>query len=81
MRWFSPVLLAIALAALGVSGCGGRQIVPLLSSAGVPITASPTGAVPLEVVTRSTSVRDPLPVTGTGIVYGDFEAALGHAVS
>lgn len=64
-----------------LSGCGGRQVVPLLASAGVPITASPANAVPLEVVTRSTSVRDPLPVQGTNIVYGDFEAALGHAVS
>jgi hypothetical protein len=55
--------------------------VPLLASAGVPITATPTNAVPLEVVTRSTSVSDPLPVVGTGVVYGDFEAALGHAIS
>lgn len=53
---------------------------PLLSSAGIPLTR-PNGSVPLEVVTRSTSVRDPLPVSGTGVVYGDFEAALGHAVS
>jgi hypothetical protein len=64
-----------------LSGCGGRQVVPLLSAAGVPITATPANAVPLEVVTRSTSVRDPLPVQGTSVVYGDFEAALGHAVS
>jgi hypothetical protein len=81
MRRTSTALLVFAVAALGASGCGGRQIVPLLSSAGVPITATPTRAVPLEVVTRSTSVRDPLPVAGTGVVYGDFEAALGHAVS
>lgn len=65
---------------LGSVGCGGRRIVPLLTSAGVPITR-PNGAVPLEVVTRSTSVRDPLPVSGSSVVYGDFEAALGHAVS
>lgn len=72
----------LVLASLGWSaGCGGRQIVPLLSSAGVPITASPTNAVPVEIVTRSTFVRDPLPVSGSGVVYGDFEAALGHAVS
>jgi hypothetical protein len=63
-----------------IGACGGKQIVPLLTSAGIPITR-PTGSVPLEVVTRSTSVRDPLPVSGSGIVYGDFEAALGHAVS
>jgi hypothetical protein len=62
------------------SACAGRQVVPLLSSAGIPLTR-PTGAVPLEVVTRSTSVRDPLPISGTGVVYADFEAALGYAVS
>lgn len=81
MRRMKTALLAITVATVGVCGCGGRQIVPLLSSAGVPITATPTNAVPLEVVTRSTSVRDPLPVSGSGVVYGDFEAALGHAVS
>lgn len=61
-------------------GCGGRRVIPLLASAGIPVTR-PTGSVPLEVVTRSTSVRDPLPISGTGIVYADFEAALGFAVS
>lgn len=63
------------------SGCGARRIVPLLSSAGIPITRTPAGGTPLEVVTRSTLVRDPLPVSGSGVVYGDFEAALGAAVS
>jgi hypothetical protein len=76
---FASALL-IGLAGI-ITGCGGRQIVPLLASSGIPVTATPTGAVPLEVVTRSTSVRDPLPVSGSSIVYGDFEAALGHAVS
>ena len=62
-------------------GCseGTMQIVPLLSAAGIPLTAETT--VPLEVVTRSTAVRDPLPMRGTDVVYGDIEAALGHAVS
>jgi hypothetical protein len=36
---------------------------------------------PLEVVSRSTAVPDPLPVRGSDIVYGDLEAALGIAVS
>lgn len=61
--------------------CGGSsaRIVPLLTAAGVPLT-DPASA-PLEVVTRSTAVRDPLPVRGSEIVYGDIEAALGHAIS
>jgi hypothetical protein len=63
------------------TACGARQVVPLLTSAGIPITHTPSGSIPMEVVTRSTSVRDPLPVSGTTLAYADFEAALGHAVS
>lgn len=70
------VLAVLVLAA----GCGGTtRIVPLLTAAGVPLTEPRT--TPLEVVTRSTAVEDPLPVQGSGVVYGDVEAALGHAVS
>ncbi|MBS2019964.1 MAG: hypothetical protein JST00_44280 [Deltaproteobacteria bacterium] len=76
-RLAACALLGVAL----VAGCTSRRIVPLLSSAGIPITRTPAGGVPLEVVTRSTSVRDPLPLSGSGVVYGDFEAALGSAVS
>src|SRR5262245_2104704 len=76
-------LFAFALVSLVASlGCtGGTKRVPLLSSAGVPVTASPTGAIPLEVVTRGTGVPDPLTVKGSSVVYGDTEAALGLAVS
>jgi hypothetical protein len=42
---------------------------------------TPASSVPLEVVTRSTAVSDPLPVTGSQVVYGDVEAALGLAVT
>src|SRR5690349_4237616 len=82
IQWVTGVVCAaiVAFALGGFAGCGGQRIVPLLTSAGIPLTR-PNGAVPLEVVTRSTSVRDPLPVSGTSVVYGDFEAALGHAVS
>lgn len=75
-----PSLFLLLLFFLG-QGCGEGtvQIVPLLTAAGIPLT-SPT-TVPLEVVTRSTAVRDPLPMRGTDVVYGDIEAALGHAVS
>ena len=72
---------ALLVTAPIVAGCGSGSphIVPLLDAAGVPNT--PERTVPLEVVTRSTAVRDPLPLRGTGIVYGDIEAAVGHAVS
>ncbi len=54
-------------------------IVPLLGTAGAPRT--PTTTVPLEVVTRSTAVADPLPVKGTSVAYGDIESAMGHAIA
>jgi len=69
-----------ALALLASVGCSeGPEIVPLLSAAGIPLTQPTT--VPLEVVTRSTAVPDPLPVRGTSVAYGDVEAALGHAIA
>jgi hypothetical protein len=71
--------VALALLLL-TSGCSeGVTVVPLLSAAGIPLT-QPTTA-PLEVVTRSTAVADPLPVQGTDVAYGDVEAALGHAIA
>lgn len=73
--------MAFLVASLPIVGCSSftPRIIPLLKEAGIPFT--PTPPVPLEVVTRSTSVKDPLPVRGTEIVYGDVEAALGYAVS
>jgi hypothetical protein len=72
------LLLLGALAA----GCGSHATtVPLLTAAGIPMTVTPTSQIPLEVVTRSTAVRDPLPVTGSDVAYADIEGALGHAVS
>jgi hypothetical protein len=69
------------LAALLVA-CGGiPHIVPLVRTAGPPLTATPSNATPLEVVSRSTAVPDPLPVRGSDIVYGELEYALGIAVS
>jgi len=63
------------------TACGGARVVPLLATAGIPVTRTPSPQVPLEVVTKSTAVRDPLPVGGTRVAYGDVESALGHAVS
>ena len=62
-------------------GAGTTTTVPLLSAAGIPVTMTPPGDVSLEVVTRSTAVKDPLPVSGGSVAYADLEGALGHAVS
>jgi hypothetical protein len=56
-------------------------MVPLLSAAGMPVTVTPGKEIPLEIVTRSTGIKDPLPVEGSPVTYGDVEATLGHAVS
>jgi len=73
-----------AMLAIGecMAGCaGGPHIVPLLRASGAPVTSMPPYGTPLEVVSRSTAVSDPLPVRGSEIVYGDLESALGIAVS
>jgi hypothetical protein len=56
-------------------------MVPLLQAAGMPVTQTPGKEIPLEVVTRSTGIRDPLPIEGASLTYGDVEPALGHAIS
>jgi hypothetical protein len=72
----------LAFQALTIGACGSPpHIVPLIRTAGVPIVPALSNATPLEVVSRSTAVPDPLPVRGSDIVYGDVEAALGAAVS
>lgn len=76
MRWLGVGLLPLLLAA----GCSDTtQVVPLLSAAGVPVTEPTTQ--PLEVVTRSTAVPDPLPLSGSDVAYADVEAGLGHAIA
>jgi hypothetical protein len=72
--------IVILVTTASTVGCSdGLEIVPLLGTAGIPLT--PTTTAPLEVVTRSTAVADPLPVRGTSVAYGDIEAAMGHAVA
>ena len=80
MRLHLPASLLL-LAALAGCGAGPTTMVPLLSAAGVPVTLTPGKEIPLEVVTRSTGIRDPLPVDGSSITYGDIETTLGHAIS
>jgi len=71
------------LASYLLCACGAETAttVPLLSAAGIPITTTPPGDVSLEVVTRSTAVKDPLPIVGSLLSYADLEGALGHAIS
>jgi hypothetical protein len=75
---FAPLFAAASL----VAGCSASStMVPLLSAAGMPVTQTPGKEIPLEVVTRSTGVTDPLPIDGTSVSYGDVETTLGHAIS
>lgn len=72
--------LAALLVASAASACAGpARIVPLVRTGGVPEATPPSA--PLEIVSRSTAVPDPLPVGGSDVVYGELEAALGLAVS
>ena len=75
------LLLALVLPSAGaVIGCAGAPPVSLLDR-GLPTTLTPVRAIPLEVVTRSTAVDDPLPVRGSDVTYADLETALGASVS
>jgi hypothetical protein len=74
-------IAAVGFAAAGCAGPGAPSMVPLLSAAGMPVTQTPPKEVPLEIITRSTNVPDPLPVDGTLVTYGDIETTLGHAIS
>jgi hypothetical protein len=55
--------------------------IPLLSANGAPVTLTPKKEIPLEVVTHSTGVPDPMPVAGSSTEYAELESALGIAVS
>src|ERR1700678_3255933 len=85
IRQRGAVLASLACAAaILCTACGAEtatSTIPLLSAAGIPITMTPPGDVSLEVVTRSTAVKDPLAVTGSHVTYADLEGALGHAIS
>ncbi len=79
------ILLACAAIAACTVGCRSltRTTVPLLRANGIPVTVTPSGSIPLEVITHTvgTEVPDPLPVDGSFVAYGDVEPALGHAVA
>lgn len=68
--------------ALSFVACGsGPHVVPLVQTSGAPLTPLAPEETPLEVVTRSTAVQDPLPVKGSSVSYGELEEALGTAIS
>jgi hypothetical protein len=54
--------------------------VSLTRDAAAPTSPAPEAS-PLEVVTVGASVRDPLPVRGSDVVYADLESALGASVA
>ncbi|MEO7112000.1 MAG: hypothetical protein ABI183_16270 [Polyangiaceae bacterium] len=66
-----------------LSGCGSASTttIPLLHANGAPVTLTPQKAIPLEVVTHSTGVPDPMPVSGSSTSYAELENALGIAIS
>lgn len=70
-----------AACALVSSACAPPPTLSLLHTAGVPLTLTPRPTIPLEVVTRSTGVKDPLVVRGGHFSYGDVENAVGLALS
>jgi hypothetical protein len=77
MRW-SLLFLSLASAGILLIPCGCAST-PNLVPLGIPLVDPPN--VPLEVVTRSDAVHDPLPVVNSDVVYGDIEAGMGHAVA
>lgn len=76
-RTYSLALLALAFAC----GCGPAHTVSLLHAVGAPITMTPSESIPLEVVTRSTGISDPLVVKGSEIAFADLETTVGTAIS
>lgn len=77
MRNQACLALAILIAACSAT----TRLVPLVRAGGGPIPSIPSSSPPLEVVSRSTDVPDPLAVRGSDIAYGDLGTALGMAIS
>lgn len=74
--------LAGAIASLGLGACSeAPSILPLVHTSGAPVVATPSPSIPLEIVSRSTAVPDPLPVRGSTVAFAELEAALGVAVA
>lgn len=68
-RWLLPALLGGSIA------CSTVHVVPLVGSEPQRAPSS------VEVVARTTAVRNPLPVGGASVAYGDLEVALERATN
>ncbi len=72
----------VLLASVLVVACAeSPHVVPLLRTAGAPLTVVPSPSTSLAISTRGTGVADPLPVAGTSVAYADVEPALASAVA
>jgi hypothetical protein len=75
MRGGCATLLSMMLV-----GCGGRLVPVVPDGARDTGTSSAPSDPSFEVVARTASVKDPLPVSGGDVAYADLERALGQAV-
>lgn len=65
--------------ALSITGCGSApRVVALVRPNGASM---PAAGVPLDVVSRSAAIADPLAVRGAAIGYGDLQTALAVAIT
>lgn len=68
------------LLSMTLVGCGGH-LVPVVPEGRQDTGTSAAPSDPsFEVVARTASVKDPLPVTGGDVAYAELEGALGQAV-
>jgi hypothetical protein len=61
-------------------GCGVRLVPIVADGPGAGTSQAPSDP-SFEVVARTASIRDPLPVSGTGIAFAELEPALARAVA
>src|SRR5215813_13900362 len=64
----------------GLVACSGGLIPVVPDGVQDTGTSSAPSDPSFEVVARTASVKDPLPVMGATVAYADLERALGHAV-
>src|SRR5690349_786707 len=69
-----PVVALLTLVA-----CGSKLVPIVPDGAGAGASAAPNDPT-FEVVARTVGVKDPLPVNGAGVSYGELETALAQAI-